>query len=416
MSAVPGPDGSATFGRDATDPHGRAGGGEGRLPPGFHPERVVAPSSPAAVSRALAEARTDGLAVMVVGSRRALAPLPPPAPWMALSLEELSGVEEHEPGDLTFTARAGTSLGALDAALAPHGQWLPVDPAGGIHRTLGGLVATGLGGSLHAGYGAVRDQVLGLSLVTGDGRVLRLGGRVMKNVAGFDLVRLAVGSRGSLGVVVSVSMRVFPRPPGEDVLVLEGAEPETLLAAGRAVATAPVVPASGVVVGGGEAESGAMVVRVHGAGEARDADRATLEQAAGVSLERLGAEEAGALLVRCRDGGASGALAFRQAGLPAELPERWRAFRDRLPGVELRADLFSGVLRGRLSEASTGAVEAVRSAGLAGGRPVLFTALAPELWDGVEAWRGTDDDGGLGRRITARFDPDGVLSPALFGR
>src|SRR5680860_1056589 len=104
-----------------------------------------------------------------------------------LSTARMSGVEIYEPADLTLTAGAGTPLRELAEALAPHDQWLPFDPPDADGRTLGGLVAAGLSGPLAAGYGPLRNHVLGATVVCGDGRVLRLGGRVVKNVAGFDL-------------------------------------------------------------------------------------------------------------------------------------------------------------------------------------------------------------------------------------
>jgi glycolate oxidase FAD binding subunit len=389
----------------------------------FDPEAVLEPTSPEEVTEALAEARSSGWRVVPAGSGRAMGPLPPEPPYALLSLGRLSGIDEHEPGDLTFTARPGTPLGVLAEALEPHGQWFPVDPPGGGARTLGGVVAAGLGGGLHAGYGAVRDQVLGVTLITGDGRRLRLGGRVMKNVAGFDLVRLAVGSRGRLGVVVSVSARVFPVPRDERVLVLEEREDGTFLAAARGVATAPVVPASAVLVrwGAGRGVDGPremLVVRLHGATATVASDRAALQRAAGADLREVdpSREDPHALLARVRDAGTGGSLAFRQAGLPAELPVRWRAFRARLPGADLHADLFSGLLRGSLEEASPETVGTVRAAAAVSRRPVLFTAVEPRLRDSVTPWSGRGVDQGLTERLTSRFDPFDVLAPGRLAR
>ncbi len=380
------------------------------LPPGFEPEAVRRPGSAEAVAAVLEEARAAGRSVVPVGAGGRTGPLPPEGPFEALLLEGLSGVEEHEPGDLTFTARPGTTLAALDDVLAPHGQWLPVDPPGAPGRTLGGVVATGLGGALHAGYGAVRDQVLGLSLVTGDGRVLRLGGRVMKNVAGFDLVRLAVGSRGALGVVVSVSMRVFPRPRGRRVLVLEGPD-ELVLAAARAVATAAVVPAGGVVLGAPDGSR--LVVTLHGPEAALDADHRTLEEAVGGTLTR--AADGDDLSSAARDAGAEGALAFRQGGLPSELASRWAALRAAEPGLALHADVFSGIVRGSLPEAGPDALGRLRAAGEALRRPLLFTALDPRLHGAAVPW-GAESAGGLAAELRRRFDPHGVLTPGRLAR
>jgi len=124
-----------------------------------------------------------------------------------------SGVTNYDPAELVVTARAGTRLAEVEALLARHGQWLPFEPpAFGDRATIGGTVAAGLAGPARAARGPVRDYVLGARLLTGDGRVLRFGGEVMKNVAGYDVSRLLAGSLGVLGVILDVSLKVLPRP------------------------------------------------------------------------------------------------------------------------------------------------------------------------------------------------------------
>ncbi|HXD07402.1 MAG TPA: glycolate oxidase subunit GlcE [Burkholderiaceae bacterium] len=129
-----------------------------------------------------------------------------------LDLGELRGISSYEPTELVVTARAGTPLSELEAALAQCGQCLAFEPprfaSGG---TVGGMVAAGLSGPARANAGAVRDFVLGASLVNGQGEVLSFGGQVMKNVAGYDVSRLLAGSMGVLGVIAEVSLKVLPR-------------------------------------------------------------------------------------------------------------------------------------------------------------------------------------------------------------
>jgi len=132
------------------------------------------------------------------------------------------GVLRHDPAELVITARAGTPLAEIEACLAAHGQRLAFEPPHfGVGATLGGTVACGLAGPARAWSGPLRDYVLGVRLLTGDGRVLRFGGEVMKNVAGYDVSRLLAGSFGVLGVLLDVSLKVLPRPPGERTLALE---------------------------------------------------------------------------------------------------------------------------------------------------------------------------------------------------
>ncbi len=121
------------------------------------------------------------------------------------------GVLHYDPAELVLTARGGTRLAEVEALLAQHGQQLPFEPPSfGSMATLGGTVAAGLAGPARIARGPVRDYVLGARLLTGDGRVLKFGGQVMKNVAGYDVSRLLAGSLGILGVVLDVSLKVLP--------------------------------------------------------------------------------------------------------------------------------------------------------------------------------------------------------------
>ena len=139
-----------------------------------------------------------------------------------LSVAEHQGVVDYRPEELVITARAGTPLREVERALAQAGQHLPFEPprfrGGG---TLGGAVACGLAGPGRPWWGAVRDAVLGVEMINGRGERLRFGGQVMKNVAGYDVSRLQVGAFGTLGVLLSVSLKVLPRPPAERTLLFE---------------------------------------------------------------------------------------------------------------------------------------------------------------------------------------------------
>lgn len=130
-----------------------------------------------------------------------------------LSLAGLHGILEYEPGEFTFTALAGTPLATVRDALAANGQYLPFDPLWTQSgATLGGTVAAGLSGPGRFQYGGVRDFLLGVRIVTGEGRLVRGGGKVVKNAAGFDIPKLLVGSLGRLGAITEVSFKVFPAP------------------------------------------------------------------------------------------------------------------------------------------------------------------------------------------------------------
>ena len=128
-----------------------------------------------------------------------------------VSLRKLERITSYEPGDLVVTVQAGARLADLQAALAEQGQWLPVDPPYG-NATIGGILATNSSGPRRLGYGTLRDHLIGLRVAGPDGTITRSGGRVVKNVTGFDLHKLHIGAFGSLGVLLEANFKLRPRP------------------------------------------------------------------------------------------------------------------------------------------------------------------------------------------------------------
>lgn len=145
-----------------------------------------------------------------------------------ISTAALRGIIEYEPSEFTITALAGTPVREIAAALADKGQYLPFDPvwleAG---STLGGAVAAGVNGAGRVRYGGLRDFILGVRFVDGSGRLLRVGGKVVKNAAGFDLPKFFVGSLGRFGVLAELTFKVFPRPAADLTLALRAPDPAT---------------------------------------------------------------------------------------------------------------------------------------------------------------------------------------------
>jgi len=147
----------------------------------------------------------------------------------ALDVRSVSGIVDYEPTELVVTVRGGTPLAELEARLAEQSQMLPFEPPHfGPTATVGGAVAAGLAGPRRMAAGAVRDFVLGARLLDGRGNVLSFGGRVMKNVAGYDVARALPGSLGTLGVIVEASLKVLPRPVAEQTLLFEANEAESI--------------------------------------------------------------------------------------------------------------------------------------------------------------------------------------------
>src|ERR1700723_2758759 len=201
------------------------------------------------------------------GTKRFYGESPAGAP---LDMTPLSGVTCYEPTELVVTARAGTPLRDLEAALEEHGQCLPFEPPrfapGG---TVGGMVAAGLSGPARASAGAVRDYVLGVTLLNGRGEILTFGGQVAKNVAGYDVSRLVTGSLGILGVICEVSLKVMPMSPATATLCFDWEEAHALEQLTRWASKPLPVNASAW-------HEGRLHVRLSGARAAVDAARDTL--------------------------------------------------------------------------------------------------------------------------------------------
>src|SRR2546422_4339961 len=194
------------------DDEARAAAAVGGQPPRW----VVCPVSIDQLSRVVALAHDEGLAVAPPGGAHALElGNPPTRVDVVADLSSLVRVVEYNPDDLTITAEAGISAGALAALLAPHRQFLPLDPPGLISRTLGGVTATNASGPLRARYGTMRDLLLGVRFVQADGVVTWGGSKVVKSVSGYDVPKLMVGALGTLGVLAELTLRLHSRPDAE---------------------------------------------------------------------------------------------------------------------------------------------------------------------------------------------------------
>ena len=160
---------------------------------------------------------------------------------IVVSTQKLTRIIEHEPADLIAIAEAGVTLRALNEELRRNGQWLPVDPPDDGTATIGGIAGTGLGGAQQFGYGAPRRHVIGMKVVRADGSLIKMGGRVVKNVAGYDLCKLFTGSYGTLGVLVEVNFKLRPVPL-ETVTIVAAGNRENLLECGRQVIASRLFP------------------------------------------------------------------------------------------------------------------------------------------------------------------------------
>ncbi len=210
---------------------------------------VVSPASIEEASEVLRLASREGWKVVPVGAgtwldERGL----PPSAAVRISTKRMARLVEHEPSDLVATAEAGVTLADFNATMQSAGQWLALDPPGDGVATLGGVAATGLGGAQSFGYGLPRSKVLGMSVVLADGRMIRVGGRVVKNVAGYDLCKLFIGSYGTLGLITELTFKLRPRPASERTFVAFAADYQPLLDVARTVIAAPLFPAAAEIL------------------------------------------------------------------------------------------------------------------------------------------------------------------------
>lgn len=296
-----------------------------------------------------------------------------------------AGIVAHEPTELVITARCGTRLSELEAALDEAGQMLPFEPPHfGDGATVGGCVAAGLAGPRRASAGGVRDYVLGAKLLTGNGEVLAFGGTVMKNVAGYDVARLAAGSLGVLGVITEVSLKVLPKPVAEATLRLELEEAAALKQmnywAGQPLPVSATVWCDG-----------ALHVRLSGA---RAAVAEAQRKIGGQPVDGKGLWHG---LCEQTDGYFAGELPLWRLALPST------AEAIALPGAQLVE--WGGAQRWLRSDAPAGEIRARAAA--CGGHATLFRGgerrnVFTPLSTPIAA---------IHKRLKAEFDPAGIFNP-----
>jgi glycolate oxidase FAD binding subunit len=223
---------------------------------GVRPGYVCTPANVDEVSGAVRAASAAGKAVIPWGSgTRMSLGFPPRAADLVLKTERLSEIVEYEPADLTVTVQAGMLLGDLQARLRAEGQMLALDPAAADRATIGGLIAANASGPLRLIYGTARDIVIGTRVVNADGIISKAGGRVVKNVAGYDLNKLYVGSLGTVGVIVELSFKLHPLPANEGMLVAVFSSAAEAAAPISALMRSPLGPAAVEVLDAGMAAS-----------------------------------------------------------------------------------------------------------------------------------------------------------------
>ena len=210
---------------------------------GHAPKVVVLPASVQEMQDVLRFAAKEDLSVIPAGAgtKLGIGNLPQKVD-IVLATTRLNGVVEYEPADLTVTVEAGIRFAALQTVLAQHRQYLALDPPSADGCTLGGIVATNASGSLRMRYGAARNQVLGLRVVHANGTVVKSGGKVVKNVAGYDLNKLYIGAFGTLGIITEVTLKLSPIPAYEAILAADFQDVQSAVDTGLNVVGSQTLP------------------------------------------------------------------------------------------------------------------------------------------------------------------------------
>ncbi|HEX6732117.1 MAG TPA: FAD-linked oxidase C-terminal domain-containing protein [Pyrinomonadaceae bacterium] len=205
-------------------------------------EKIVAsPASTEEMSEIMKLAGREGWTVLPAGASTWVDAIHPSGANIIVNTTRMNRVIEHEPADLITVTEAGVPLSELNRQLSENGQWLPLDPPDDGRATIGGVVATGLSGTQQIGYGRPRGSVIGMKVVLSDGRTIKTGGRVVKNVAGYDLSKLFTGSYGTLGVITELNFKLRPRPELEATVVAIGNQ-DGLISAGQSILKAKLFP------------------------------------------------------------------------------------------------------------------------------------------------------------------------------
>ena len=376
--------------------------------------RAEAPSSPEEVAEVLRTAAGEEQRVRLRGGGTKLswgAP-PPQPPDVEVSTERLDAVVEHNEGDLTAVLQAGVPLVRAQELFAQANQMIALDPWLGEEgtATIGGVIATGDSGPLRHRYAAARDLILGITVVLGDGTVARAGGKVIKNVAGYDLAKLYTGSLGTLGVIVEVVMRLHPLAANRVTALGASDDPDALGRAASAVGHSPFGAESlDVAWADGRGE---VLARFGGATPESAAER-TVELLEEAGLDARVTADDEELWERQRAGQRStDGTVVRVSGLASELPAVLRAAEEAGGSLVGRGGMGLSwiVLPAQDDGELIATIEDLRRRL----RPFTCVVLdaSTDVRAKIDVWG--EDALPLMRRVKARFDPHNVCNPGIF--
>ena len=400
---------------------------------GRTPEAAVFPGSVDEVAAVIGLAAEAGRQVTPWGGGTAAKVGMPAAPGgLVLGLRRLSRLLEHEPGDLTATVEAGITMEAFQTALRGRGQWVSLDPADASLATVGGVLATNASGPRRHLYGTARDLLIGVTVVTADGAIVRGGGKVVKNVAGYDVPKLFVGSYGTLGVIVEATVKLRPLPDHERLVCVRFDRLKEAGLALRALLASDLIPnaielldaAAGTALSLGGA---GLVVGFDGLSEQVDWQCAELARLVAKCGGRVGPSMPDEVWQRLPTAAYAGFSDLAGVMVFSVLPSQVAELMERGAVGALGRGLTSvwaahagvGVVRAavrtqRVGQDVLAVLKEWREMARAGGGHANIELAPLALKSQIPVW---DDPGAAGRimeRIKAQLDPRNILNPGRF--
>jgi glycolate oxidase FAD binding subunit len=405
---------------------------EGDAVAGVRPRAVVTPSGAEEVAAVLAFADREGLKVLPRGGGTQLGlGFPPTGGDILLSTARLNAIVEHAPHDQTVSVLPGLPLADLQASLARTRQWLALDPPSGPGATLGGLIATNPSGPRRLRYGGVRDQIIGVRVALADGTIAKGGGKVVKNVAGYDLPKLFTGSLGTLGVIVGATFRLYPLAAASRTLTLRAPDLAALGDLALRITASQLVPAALDIAGASGEDEATFAVSFETGGDAAAEEQASEARALAGSLaataETLSGAAEDAFWERLDaglappDSGAAGTSLLVKASVVPTGVARWlarlsTAAREGDVRARWRAHAGHGLILARLdgdADALIALVEPLRAAAQVEQGSLVVVDAPPSITGRVDVW-GPSAALDVMRGLKARFDPHGTLNPGRF--
>ena len=345
-----------------------------------------------------------------------------------LELSHLDRVIEHDHANLTATVQSGITLASLQQTLAPQNQFLPFDPPHAARSTIGGIVAANLNGPRRMFYGSVRDLVIGMKVALASGEQIKAGGKVVKNVAGYDMCKLFVGSLGTLGVITEVTLRLTPLPKSSATLTASGTLSQTSQLAAE-LATSRLLPASVSILNPAAARSSSFpaekalaAVWFEGFEESVSRhirDTEAIAARLGLDTDVISTEMQEHLWHYVRDFPlTSDQLIYRLTVPLSQLAEVMTAVSERKSGDSLYmiGDAASGTLWLSVEPGNANMEWFASLTSLAqerGGHAIIFAA-PPRLKENIDVWGAPPSTLPLMRETKRQFDPKGLLNPGRF--